>query len=484
MRTRRRLSQPGTAARRLASNVGAVSSVSSAPSRVEEPNAAPSSTLTTEPQPPPTSVAPSIDGSLVVADPPTAIATGAKRLWIASPTAIVALDPGTDAITAHVPAAGTIAMTLDTNIATSSADPPRLAACSLHQTVEIGTVSGAISATYPWGCTGIAAGAGALWIARDVQLVELGPQGDLVSTVDHDDGLGVAATNDAIWVIEGGSGHPQLREMQPGFHTTIATFPLDARPDGVIADDAGVWVSERSDDGTETLLGFATSSKPQLRRYPPGSGRVVAADGHVFVTGRETNALQRVQPGPFGDTMRWGDTPTPTRVEVTAGCPISIASAASVFAAAPFANPDPTGLADTIVPGHPYGALICQYGDVEATVSALGSTTYVGGALREQATVDTNDAERLASAANATLASDYTSTGTPDRNGPQFTVVALAIPGRSDIDIWYEDYAGSALLSNGRRSINPLINGFGADFSQLLDADLTRGHGHSDATTS
>lgn len=134
----------------------------------------------------------------MVADLPTAIATGAKRLWIASPTAIVALDPGTDAITAHVPAAGTIAMTLDTNIATSSADPPRLAACSLHQTVEIGTVSGAISATYPWGCTGIAAGAGALWIARDVQLVELGPQGDLVSTVDLDDGLGVAATNDAI----------------------------------------------------------------------------------------------------------------------------------------------------------------------------------------------------------------------------------------------------------------------------------------------
>ena len=419
-------------------------------------------------------------------------------------------------------------MTLDTNIATSSADPPRLAACSLHQTVEIGTVSGAISATYPWGCTGIAVGAGALWIVRDVQLVELGPHGDLVSTVDVDDGLGVAATNDAIWVIEGGSGHPQLREMQPGLHTTIATFSLDAKPDGVIADDAGVWVSERSEDGTETLLGFGPPSNPHLRRYPPGSGgtgldfsgrflwvanndgdvsivdtntgglvafpalpstapvmsavRLVAADGHVFATGRETNAVQRVQPGPFGDTMRWGETPTPTRVEVTSGCPVSIASAATVFAATPFVNPDPTGLTETLVPGHPHGALICQYDDVEATVSSLGSTTYVGGALREQATVDANDAVRLASAANVAVAPGYTSTGTPDLNGPQFTVVVFSIPGRSDVDIWYEEYAGSLGLSNGRRGISPLINGFGADFSRLLDADLTPRHAATSAT--
>lgn len=479
---------------------------------------------------PTTSVAPSVDARLVVADSPTAIATGSKRLWIASSNEIVALDPTTATVTAHVPTVGTVAMTLDTNIATSSADPPRLAACSLHQTIEIGTVSGAISATYPWGCTGITVGAGALWIVRDVQLVELGPQGDLVSTVDVDEGLGVAATNDAIWVIEGGSGHPQLREMQPGFHTTIATFPLDAKPDGVIADDAGVWVSERSDDGTETLFGFGTSSNPHLRRYPPGSGgtgldfsgrflwvanndggvtvvdtntgdlvaspalspgppvasavRVVAADGHVFVTGRETNVVQRVQPGRFGDSMQWGETPTATRVEVTSGCPVSIASASSVFAASPFANPDPTGLAETLVPGHPRGALICQYDDVEATVSALGSTTYVGGALREHATVDTNDAVRLAGAANVTVAPDYTSTGTPDLNGPQFTVVVFSIPGRSDVDIWSEDYAGSLRLSNGRRTIGQLINGFGADFSRLLDADLTPPHADSSPTVS
>jgi hypothetical protein len=85
--------------------------------------------------------------------------------WVEAPVDrfdrdIVAIDPASGTTSARVAVPGIVAMTLDTNIATTSADPPRLAACSADQTVEIGTVSGAISASYPYGCTGVAVGGG------------------------------------------------------------------------------------------------------------------------------------------------------------------------------------------------------------------------------------------------------------------------------------------------------------------------------------
>ena len=341
---------------------------------------------------------PSVEDTIAVAAAPTAMATGSRRLWIASSGDIVAIDPASGTTSARVAVPGIVAMTLDTNIATTSADPPRLAACSAEQTVEIGTVSGAISASYPYGCTGIAVGAGALWIVSDDKLVELAPQGDLIGTVDVDHGLGVASTNEAVWVIEGGSAQAQLRQIEPNSGTTVTTYALDGRPEALVADDAGVWVSERSDDGVSTLLGFGATGNSLPRRYLPGSGgtgldfsgqflwvagadgvsvvdtssgelvgssmlsatspaasavRLVAADGQVFISGRVAEVVQRVQPGTFGDSMRWQDAPVPTRIEVNSGCPTSIANAASVELEMPFANPDTTGLVETLVQDNP-----------------------------------------------------------------------------------------------------------------------------------
>jgi hypothetical protein len=407
-------------------------------------------------------------------------------------------------------------MTLDTNIATTSADPPRLAACSADQTVEIGTVSGAISASYPYGCTGIAVGGGALWIVSDDNLVELGSQGDLIGTVDVDHGLAVAATNESVWVIEGGSGHAQLREIEPHTGATVTTHALDGTAEAVVADDAGVWVSEGSDDGVSTLLGFGTAGNSLPRRYLPGSGgtgldfsgqflwaasangvsvvdtssgelvgssmlsasspaasavRLVAADGRVFISGRVAKAVQRVHPGTFGDSMRSQDAPAPTRIEVNSGCPTSIANAASAEQT-PFVNPDPTGLADTLVPGQPAAAIICRYGDVERTLSALGSTAYVGGALRRHARLDAEEAVKLANTFNDTVPAPFTSSCTPDLDGPAYTAVAFSIPGRRDVDVWYEGYINCPSLSNGVRDAGPLINGYGADIGNVLDKDL------------
>jgi hypothetical protein len=351
----------------------------------------------------------------------------------------------------------------------------------------------------------------------DDKLVEFGPQGDLIGTVQVDHGLGVAATNEAVWVIEGGSGQAQLREIEPSVGTTVTTYALDGRPEAVVADDAGQWVSERSDDGVSTLLGFGTAGNSLPRRYLPGSGgtgldfsgqflwaasangvsvvdtnsgelvgssmlsatspaasavRLVAADGHVFISGRVAEVVQRVQPGTFGDSMRWDDAPAPTRIEVDSGCPTSIANAASAELETPFANPDPTGLADSLVPGQPAAAIVCRYGDVGATVSALGSTAYVGGALRRHARLDAGAAVHLANTFNHTVPAPFVSSCTADLDGPAYIAVAFSIPGRSDVDVWYQDYANCPSLSNGVRDAGPLINGYGAEIGNLLDEDL------------
>ena len=445
------------------------------------------------------------------------MATGSRRLWIASTDDIVAIDPASGTTSARVAVTGTVAMTLDTNIATTSADPPRLAACSAEQTVEIGTVSDAISASYPYGCTGIAVGGGALWIVSDDKLVELGSQGDLIGMVNVDHGLGVAATNEAVWVIEGGSGQAELCEIEPHTGATVTTYALDGLPEAVVADDAGVWVSERTDAGVSTLLGFGTAGNSLPRRYLAGSGgtgldfsgqflwvasangvsvvdtssgelvgssmlsatspaasavRLVAADGRVFISGRVAEAVQRVRPGTFGDSMRWHDAPAPTRIEVDSGCPTSIAIAASAELETPFANPDPTGLAGTLVPGQPTGAIICRYGDVETTLTALGSTAYIGGALRQHARLDADAAVQLANTFNDTVPAPFVSSCTADLDGPAYTAVAFSIPGRGDVDVWYEDYANCPSLSNGVREVGPLINGYGADIGNLLAEDL------------
>ena len=460
-------------------------------------------------------VAPSVEDTIAVDAVPTAMATGSGRLWIASTGDIVAIDPASGTTSARVAVPGIVAMTLDTNFATSSADPPRLAACSADQTVEIGTVSGAISASYPYGCTGIAAGAGGLWIVSDDKLVELGPQGDLLGTFDVDHGLGVAATSESVWVIEAGSGHAQLREIDHYTGATVTTYALDGTAEAVVADDAGVWVSERSGDGVSTLVGFGTAGNSLPRRYLSGSGgtgldfsgqflwaasangvsvvdtssgelvgswmlsasspaasavRLVAADGRVFISGRVAEGVQRVHPGTFGDSMRSQDAPVPTRIEVGSGCPTSIANTASAEPT-PFVNPDPTGLADTFVPGQPTAAIICRYGDVKRTLSALGSTTYVGGALRRHARLDAEEAVKLANTFNDAVPAPYTSSCTIDPDGPAYTAVAFSIPGRRDVDVWYKDHPSCPSVSNGVRDAE-LINPYRADIVNLLDKDL------------
>ena len=75
-------------------------------------------------------VPPSVEDTIAVDAAPTAMATGSRRLWIASSGDIVAIYPASGTTSARVAVPGIVAMTLDTNIATTSADPPRLAACS------------------------------------------------------------------------------------------------------------------------------------------------------------------------------------------------------------------------------------------------------------------------------------------------------------------------------------------------------------------
>ena len=119
----------------------------------------------------------------------------------------------------------------------------------------------------------------------------------------------------------------------------------------------------------------------------------------------------------------------------------------------------------------PTAAIICRYGDVKETLSAPGSTTYVGGALRRHARLNAEEAVKLTNTFNDAVPEPYTSSCTIDPDGPAYTAVAFSIPGRRDVDVWYKDHPTCPSVSNGARPTE-LLDGRGADIVNLLDKYL------------
>ena len=57
-------------------------------------------------------------------------------------------------------------------------------------------------------------------------------------------------------------------------------------------------------------------------------------------------------------------------------------------------------------------------------------------------------------------------------NDARYTAIVFAIPHRADVDVWLKDWIGCPEVSNGTHSSGELIDGNGATFIELLNADL------------
>ncbi|MCU1388927.1 MAG: hypothetical protein JWL72_2265, partial [Ilumatobacteraceae bacterium] len=70
-------------------------------------------------------------------------------------------------------------------------------------------------------------------------------------------------------------------------------------------------------------------------------------------------------------------------------------------------------------------------------------------------------------AANAVESPPFTVSGCmPGPDGPGFTLIAYAYTNRTDDDIWSRDSCPS--LSNGLKTAEPLVNGYGGAFAAAI----------------
>ena len=160
------------------------------------------------------------------------------------------------------------------------------------------------------------------------------------------------------------------------------------------------------------------------------------------------------------------------RVEIADGCPASLAAhhEDSSTVANWIANPDPTRLATTFVPGIPTSALICRYAAMYVTTATADGRHLDGGELFSTTTLDAATATTLATALNNIVPWDFVSGCLAGLQHARYTAIVFAIPGRSDVDLWLKDWIGCPEVGNGARTSGLLVNGQGTAFLAQLDA--------------
>lgn len=160
------------------------------------------------------------------------------------------------------------------------------------------------------------------------------------------------------------------------------------------------------------------------------------------------------------------------RVEIADGCPASLAAhhEDSSTAANWIANPDPTRLDTTFVPGGPTAALICRYAAMYVTTAAAHGRQVDGGALFSSTTLDAATAATLATALDDIVPWDFVAGCFAGLQQARYTAIVFAIPGRSDVDLLLKDWVGCPEVGNGVRTSGLLVNGQGTAFLAQLDA--------------
>jgi hypothetical protein len=175
-------------------------------------------------------------------------------------------------------------------------------------------------------------------------------------------------------------------------------------------------------------------------------------------------------PSTTGTTV---DPASQIRVEITAGCPATVAGHpdGSSTAAGWIVNPDSTDLERTFVPGLPTSALTCRYTALNTTTISTDGPDLDGGVLFSSTTLDADSAATLAAILNDIEPSSIVSACMFAQQSARYTAIVFAVPGRSDVDVWLKDWISCPEVGNGIRTSGELINGVGDAFLAQLDAD-------------
>jgi hypothetical protein len=164
--------------------------------------------------------------------------------------------------------------------------------------------------------------------------------------------------------------------------------------------------------------------------------------------------------------------PTPIRATIANGCPPSVGGHPDYGSTAAewIGNPEPTGLADSFVPGQPTRALICRYAALDAVTALEDGTKLKSGDLYSSTSLDASKASALAATLNAIVPWDFTSACVPPDDKARYTAIVFALPDRADVDVWLKDWYDCPTVDNGVRGSGELINGQGHDFLTQLNS--------------
>ena len=452
---------------------------------------------------------------------PSAVASTRGHVWIGSRDGsdILGINPKSNAVDVRIARLGTEAMAVDLN--------SFLYACSSSDTAKIDPETSAVIAVFSFGCTTGLTIDDRLetWLIEHDRLIVLDPDGHLLATTPlASNASSIASGAGSIWVTTGTASSAVLMKIDPSNRQIVATIPIASAGRFIVATDAAIWVTTspsstadatslvRVDPTTNTITDGYTEAgdatgidlsgahiwvtdatghvfiidsnthqiverlKLMAAGTAPRAAHLVAANGSIWITTQHPNAVQRVDPGSFGyivDTDGLSANGT-IRVDVAKGCPRSVAGGAefSSTAAVFIANPDSAGLATAFVPGTPTAALICRYSAAEPIGSDISASGITGGTLTAARTLAATDATALADSRNDVIPSDITSACLFADNDARYTAIVFAIPHRADVDVWLKDWIGCPEVSNGTHSSGELIDGNGATFIELLNADL------------
>lgn len=458
-----------------------------------------------------------------------------RVVWVAieSPSgtgSIEGIDAATNAVVARVNRSGTI------SFAHSPLNSALLLTCSPNDIQLIDTSAGRVVQTVPEHCSSTMAfdHQANLWFEDGNELVQLGSDfAPATRTSLNSAGAAVGFGSGSVWAAQSSPGSASIARVDAGSRKILATIPLPGPATNIVADGSTIWVTTASagtpdspmllgiDPASNTITSSDTIPAPDAhgaavaaatgldmsggrfwavdglgnvavmdasthkvidrpRLFDPtdatADNRVVVANGAVWLTRSAPNELIRVDPGTFGYSVNGypQTTPHPIRAEVAGGCPRSIADVAEFNSTAALfvTNPTSADLQSTFVPGVPTAALICRYAAAEPVDTAISRSGVGGGALATSRQLSAHEAVTLAAALNAIVPSDITSGCFVGENAARYTAIVFAVPNRADVDVWLKDWIGCPEVSNGVYSSGELINGNGADFTALLDADL------------
>lgn len=131
----------------------------------------------------------------------------------------------------------------------------------------------------------------------------------------------------------------------------------------------------------------------------------------------------------------------PIRMTVAGDCPSLVGAGPAVDDW--IDNPDSSGLSALMVPDAPTAARVCRYEGAPIVANpTLGVD--IAGALHSSATLGHADATHLADLLNVLPHPALASNGScVARAGHSITAIAFSVPGRPDVDVWFDDQRSS-----------------------------------------